>query len=129
MSKLTELAVGQAHNIDIRWDSSVDEGTLNSVRAGVFGILVQLATPVLQHFHGDLYHDANWLRQKLDVTQADDPEHGRYVAAAFGYGVRDTGTDIGIDMGLIQRHNERVYQVIVVRHENGRWSVNVHRAQ
>lgn len=38
---------------------------LDVARAAVFGHLVRLATPILQAFHGDLYHDAQWIMKGM----------------------------------------------------------------
>lgn len=42
------------------------ESMRNSVLPRVFGHLVQTATPVVREFHGDLFHDAEWLRRVMD---------------------------------------------------------------
>ena len=129
IATVPELTVrGSSHNMRLRWDSCTDEATLVAVRAAVFGILVQLAAPTVRHYHSDLFHDANWLTKHVVLPDSPAWMEGHFLTT-FAYGVRDTGTDIGTDIELIKRHNERVFQVIVSRDEGGLWTANVWRAQ
>lgn len=83
------------------------------VRAKLFGVLVQLAAPVVEHYHGDLYHDVQWL---------DDHVNGPMY---FYYGVRDTGTGIGTDRDLVVNHNTNAWRVDLTVTPNGRWEAHL----
>lgn len=78
---------------------------LESIRARVHGELVKLASPVVQHYQSDLYHDASWLQKYLTEETV--------FPWAFFYGVRDTGTSIGTDLDLVRYSNTFVYRVTV----------------
>ena len=75
--------------------------------ARVFAILVELACPVIKSYWSDLYHDAIWV-----CDQVKGP-------AEFIYGVRETGTTIGLDYELTAMHNTHVYRVRVYAGERG----------
>lgn len=52
----------------------------------IFGFLVQMAAPVVKEYHGDLFHDAEWVR--ANVTGPNE-------AGSFLFCVRHSGTNIG----------------------------------
>lgn len=62
-------------------------GDFNTLRESllprIFGHMVQLATPVVKEFHGDLFHDAEWLRKNIDGP------------CSFEFLVRTSGTNVG----------------------------------
>ena len=62
-----------------------------SVLPRVFGWLVMTATPVVREFHGDLFHDAEWLRAKMD-------EHFTSTSMPFRFEVcvRYSGTNLNV---------------------------------
>lgn len=59
-----------------------------SILPRVFGFLVRAATPVVKEFHGDLFHDAEWLRTFLDAALANST----YVQ--WNVCVRHSGTNV-----------------------------------
>lgn len=81
----------------------------DSVRAKVFGELVKLTHPILEHYHSDLYHDANW----LNTWAKDDLE-----AISFVYGVDDSHTFIGPNdeetVKIAKGHDDNVWVIDVV---------------
>jgi hypothetical protein len=64
----------------------------------VFGELANLAWPIVIHYRSDLYHDAQWLKDNLQV------------GVPFYYGVRDTGTDIWLTGTLGHKSNLQQYR-------------------
>jgi hypothetical protein len=77
--------------------------TINeSARASVFGELVKLTRPLLSAYTSDLYHDAHWLAGNVignDVT--------------FYFGVRESGTSIGLNADLVAKINLVTFRIRV----------------
>lgn len=73
----------------------------------VFGELMNLAWPIVIHYRSDLYHDAEWLRDNLQVS------------VPFYYGVRDTGTDIWLAGVIGFKSNLHKYRCELTLDENG----------
>jgi hypothetical protein len=99
----------------LRADDDMGEGTLESVRAALFGVLVTLAAPHVKHYQSDLYHDARWLRENIDGPKE------------FFYAVADTGTEIGTDETLVRQIRPIAWHVALTRTDNGRWDVTTTR--
>lgn len=79
----------------------------------LFAHLVRRAFGVIEHYHGDLFHDAMWLKENV---------HGR--DARFYWSVRETGTSIGIDpylVALLGGHEDCLWQIDVHLDERGNW--------
>lgn len=92
-------------------------GTLTSVRAGVFGELVKLAAPVLEHYHSDLFHDAEWLGKYLNGPME------------FYFSVDDSGTCIGIDE-RVTLYRAKHYHIIVALDERlDKWSLEIREGE
>lgn len=83
---------------------------LESAKARIFGELVRLAAPVLSRYHSDLYYDAKWLDE--NITRP----------CVFYYGVRDSGTHIGNDRSLIEKHSD-VFYIMILCKEDGWWTL------
>jgi len=64
------------------WSADFAESK-DTILARLFGEMVRRATPVVQEFQSDLYHDVDWLRR--NVTGACE----------FDFLVRHSGTNIG----------------------------------
>lgn len=75
--------------------------------AYVFGELVKIAIPTIKSFHGDLYHDAEWIHDHI----TDDTEF----PFTFHYQVRNTGTSIGITLEFMTRNPEPIHRLTVTR--------------
>lgn len=90
-----------------------EDGISYSVRAKVFGVLVRLAAPIVDHYHGDLYHDAHWLDDHVE-----GPMH-------FYFGVRDTGTAIGTDRDLIVKYNTDAWRIDLTVTPRGKWEAHL----
>lgn len=90
------------------------------VRSMLFGELVRRSAPHLQHYHSDLFHDADWLTKSLNGPMT------------FFWTVRTWGTHIHDDFDLalavlgVSSDVARFYRVDVVceRHD---WSADFTR--
>lgn len=83
-----------------------DEDVSHSVRALLFGELMKLAAPRVQHYHCDLYHDAHWIGENVSEP------------TTFYFGADNCGTAIGTIQEYINRKN--VWRVTLVG-ENGKY--------
>jgi hypothetical protein len=93
----------------LRADEDMSESTLESVRAALFGVLVELAQPHVKYYQSDLYHDAGWVKRHLIGP------------LEFFYAVSDSGTEIGTDEKLVRLIRPIAWRVSVTRSERGRW--------
>lgn len=59
----------------------------HQIASRLFGEMLQRATPVVKEYHSDLFHDAEWLRERII---------GRVCSEQFAYVVRPSGTHLGI---------------------------------
>lgn len=90
----------------LRSDTERSASSLESMRAMVFGHLVNLTDDVVKHYRSDLYHDARWLRDYF----AD--------AMTFYFAVRESGTHIGTDRPLVGHISyAALYRVDIVKEE------------
>lgn len=84
-----------------------------SVKALLFGQLMDLAAPFVKHYRSDFYHDAHWLDTYFTG------------AISFYYGVRESGTAIGTSK-VLAGHCDRVYEVTITRDDaRGWWNVTI----
>lgn len=65
-----------------------NNASMISMRAKLFGHMVKLSQPLLQHYHSDLYHDA------IQIAKTE-------WSNIFYYAANDCGTDIFTDETLI----------------------------
>jgi hypothetical protein len=87
----------------------------------VFGELIQIAAPVVKHYHSDMYHDAIMLQRHI----TDDS------IVTFTYVVRDNGTHLNIDhewsSAVVQAFRNdpgaRVFSAAVICDERGEWTL------
>jgi len=82
----------------------------------IFGHMVQLATPIVHEFHGDLFHDAEWLRREVTGP------------CSFDFLVRHSGTNLGasaMHMLAIGAPGGVLYRLTVGMEDRGRWSLTV----
>ena len=90
-----------------------------TVKAQLFGKLVERVAPHLRHFHSDLYHDAQWIEE---LEEAAHHPHGD--TYWFYYAANDCGTAIGTDKALVYYYREAVQlNVTLSREDNGWWQV------
>lgn len=80
---------------------------LSAVRATLFGELVKLAAPVIEHYHSDLFHDARWIEEHVDGAPM-----------SFDFVARPCGTYIGVDVeamreALVLKPTDRAYRVAI----------------
>lgn len=95
------------------WSETFDATALHQ---RIFGYLVQLATPVVKEYHGDLFHDAMWLRENLTGP------------GAFLYCVRHSGTHIGPNAHLMIEglaYDAVLYNIEVFVERGGEWSLRI----
>lgn len=98
------------------WSREFDGGYLHQ---RIFGTLVQLAAPVVKEFHGDLFHDASWIKDHVDGP------------GTFYFVVRHSGTHVGssafyIGIAARQSRESTMYRcsLTVV---DGKWTFDVRR--
>jgi len=87
-----------------------------SLLARIFGHMVQLATPVVNEYHGDLFHDAEWLRKNVDGP------------CSFDFLVRYSGTNLNESarhMSAAGAPGGVLYNLTVSMEDRGRWSLTV----
>lgn len=83
-----------------------------SVMACVFGAMVSRSVVVTEHYRSDLFHDATWMREKLQGWMT------------FDWLVREWGTNIaesarvGVEIGA---GSKAVFYRIKLLHERGMW--------
>jgi hypothetical protein len=87
---------------------------LRDARSLIFGELVKLSAPVLEHYHGDLYHDAVWIMENIDTD-----------AVTFYYAFNKTGTTIGTDRDYVAYSSRKHMYVITVACVDGRVTIDV----
>ena len=80
-----------------------------SAKATLYGHLVQYAMPLLERFHSDLYHDANWVKSFVTTE------------TVFYYSVDNSGTMIGEDKDIIFRHRKGLNLQVSITNENQVW--------
>jgi hypothetical protein len=83
----------------LQYDNTIDDD-VSAVRQLVFGHLLSIAAPIVQHYHSDLYHDAIWLSRHLSGP-----------SMTFYWSVDDCGTQIGTD--AIGHNRREAYRVTV----------------
>lgn len=69
---------------------------IGEAKSHVFGALVRMATPVLEAYHSDLYHDALWLMENLKGSDF-----------TFFYGVAEGSTGMSVDFKDIEHMTVR----------------------
>lgn len=80
----------------------------HGVHQRIFGEMIKLATPMIEHYHGDLYHDVHWLDEYLTDLETE-----------FYFGFDNCGTAIGTDYDLIRLSRQsNVYKFTL--YEQGR---------
>lgn len=101
-----------------------EESCTDTVRAMLFGVLADLAWPIVQKYRSDLYRDVQWM--------------DKYVTGpiVFEFVARSSGTHIGTDVaGTLFHHGDRhgalcgddaarLYRV-ALREERGVWFADV----
>jgi len=91
----------------LQWDS--DAADLTSIRANLFGRLVELSAPVIEHYRSDLFHDAQWLAKHVDRPMT------------FYWAYNDCGTSIGTGRQEVVEwsHREHAFRVTLDRTTRG----------
>lgn len=110
MADVTGLDVVNGRFIDLTgWSDSIDD---LGVRHFLFGELVRRTIGVVDRYHSDLYHDADWLR-----TEVNGP-------MTFYWQARESGTNISDDRSLACRDNPgAVHYKVDLKCTKGMWSV------
>jgi hypothetical protein len=93
-----------------------NEGDARSIRALLFGAMLDKAEPIVQHYRSDLYHDALWI---------DKHVNGEFT---WYWMLRKHGTHVGTDLSdavaVFGRDDFNVYyKVTLVRDRLARWNV------
>lgn len=91
--------------------SFTDETKGTSILSHLFGEMVKRAVPVVNFYHGDLFHDAEWLREHVTGE------------CSFWWMVRHSGTNLG-ESALVQEHisssEPRILYYVELKDGNGR---------
>lgn len=90
----------------------------STIRACVFGKMVELAKDVVTNYVSDLYHDAQWIALTLDGPRS------------FEYVVRDYGTHVGESATYIKIEEDstaRKYRFDLFN-DDGRWKLTISQA-
>jgi hypothetical protein len=93
-----------------------EEGEARSIRALLFGAMLDRAEPIVQHYRSDLYHDALWINEFI---------HGEFT---WYWMLRQHGTHVGTDLSeavkVFGRNDYNVYfKVTLVRDRTANWNV------
>ncbi len=83
----------------------------------IFGHLVRLAAPVVKEYHGDLFHDALWVRDNINGP------------TEFLFCVRHSGTNLGPNAQLMfdgLSHDAVLYRLSLSVDERGRWTLRIY---
>jgi hypothetical protein len=111
----------------LRYDDDLGDAAIDAVRAALFGVLAELAAPVVEHYWSDLYRDAQYLMEFVtgDSVRSEVASHGCYTQS-FDYAVRSHGTSLGTDRNLVTYiPHTAAYQVILSRSDRGKWEATV----
>ena len=79
----------------------------------VFGHLVMLARPTMDHYVSDLYHDVHWIDRHVTGEMT------------FFFGADNWGTAIGTDEDLVRQARKNVWRCQIVREGTGHWWLEV----
>lgn len=108
-------AITESETIDLwGWGKEYDSDVLPQ---RIFGHLVRLAAPVVKEYHGDLYHDAMWVKETISGP------------TEFLFLVRHSGTHIGPSAQLMfdsLSTNAVLYRVSLSVDERGRWTLRIY---
>lgn len=95
-----------------------------TAQAVIFDRLLDLALPVVTYYKTDLFHDAVYIHNVIAKHSDLTSEEG----VTFYYGLRETGTDIGVDGELIRRYNKYTYKIRVYN-KSDCWFMEVEEVQ
>lgn len=97
------------------WHLQADElDALRFLRVRLFGVLADLAFPVVEHYRSDVMHDVHWIDEHVTTTEP----------RVFYYGADGWGTAIGEDEQYVRCSRDRVWEVRVVN-DVGEFSTNI----
>lgn len=80
------------------------------VLSGIFGEMVRRSAGIIEHYHGDLYHDARWIHDNVTGP------------CSFYWTPRECGTYVGIYLPDSVRGGSVLYRV-TVECDHGVWYV------
>lgn len=88
-----------------------------SVKSTLFGQLVKLAQPLIQHYHGDLYYDVHWIDEHVEGP------------VSFYFGADESGTALGFDVELVHLSRDNVWKIDLFSKRkdpaDGNWYVRI----
>ena len=93
------------------WDISK-----STIKASIFGVLVELSENRITNYRSDLWHDALWI--DINITGP----------TSFEWVVRDYGTHIGeaAEVYDIERHGEAIKYRFDLEDNDGRWNLTIY---
>lgn len=90
-----------------------------AVLAMLFGHLVQLAAPVVEHYHSDLFRDAQWLQAKVNGPR-------RFVWQAYECGTVIDDVNGSVHAAAVSVNPERRFYLVELTHDDGgAWNVTI----
>lgn len=113
--------VGHAETHRLVGYSTDDRFIQECVLSRVFGHLVTLAAPVVQHYHSDLYQDAGWIKQHVTGPCEMD-----FVVRTYGTHLGMVGSDRSMAAAYLnspsmQEENARGYRLALTVDERREW--------
>lgn len=89
-----------------------------AVLAALFGHMVRIAAPIVEHYRGDLFHDARWLDANVDGPRS-------FVWRPYDSGtwIDDVGGALHQAAGTSAAGSRWPWWLVEVTHENSRWCV------
>ena len=64
--------------------------------------------PIMENYHGDLYHDIKWIEEQLEDQKDKLPN-----IKSFYWGLKDCGTSIGYDLKMVEKFSKIVFSIYV----------------
>lgn len=103
----------------MQWDTESlteyhSEEIADTIRCQMFGELVRQATPILEHYHSDLYRDSQWIARNL----------GRY-ETTFYYAADEWGTVIGQDRDLVFLYRDKLQLKVTILRTDSKWTATI----
>lgn len=111
MSKIFDMP---RSDVFLRGTESWQDGC-DSIRAALFGKLLDLAFPIVEHYRGDIFRDALWIDRHVNGP------------CRFFYGVRDTGTSIGFSQRDVAAMDGNETYSVTLTENDGLWRAQIER--
>ena len=108
------LQVNEVRRVVLQTTNDEWAYSAGSVKAGIFGQMVEMAEGVVEHYRSDLFHDATWLQDRVDGTPL-----------TFEFLVRPWGTNVSEDRGEFSAsETERLFLFRYVPLQDGSFTIH-----